>query len=141
MKLHDQNGVYQANEDFYHAFESLNIKEMEKVWAKGAYIQCIHPGWGLLKGWDSVMASWRRIFDNTHEMHFLLSEIQIRTHESIGWLTVYENITSRFGEEVVTGTVLSTNIFEKRSGGWLMIHHHGSNIVQPPAQPNPATFH
>ena len=141
MKVQEQNEVYQANEAFYHAFETLDIKEMEKVWVKAAHIQCIHPGWGLLKGWDSVMASWRRIFENTHEIHFLLSEVQIRIHDLLGWLTLYENITSRFGEEVVTGTVLTTNIFEKRSGGWLMTHHHGSYIVQPPIQPNPTTFH
>ncbi len=141
MKLPEKNEVYQANEAFYHAFETLNIKEMEKIWVKGAYVQCIHPGWGVLKGWDSVMASWRRIFENTQEMHFLLSEVQIRIHGPLSWLTLYENITSRLGEEVVTGTVLTTNIFEKRADGWLMIHHHGSNIVQPPTQPNPTTFH
>ncbi len=141
MKLQEKNDLYQANEGFYHAFETLDIKAMEKIWVKGPYIQCIHPGWGLLKGWDPVMGSWRRIFESTQEIHFLLSEVQIRIHDSLGWLTLYENITSRSGDEVVTGTVLATNIFEKRPAGWLMIHHHGSNIVQSPTQPNPTTFH
>ncbi len=141
MKLKQQNEVYQANEAFYHAFETLDMKEMERMWVKGGYIQCIHPGWGLLKGWDSVMASWRRIFENTQEIRFLLGEVQIKIHDSISWVTLYENITSRFNDELISGTVFTTNILEKRPEGWLMVHHHGSNIAQPPVQSNPTTFH
>lgn len=141
MESKEREEVYKANEAFYNAFESLDIKEMEKVWARVSYIQCIHPGWGLLKGWEPVMGSWRRIFENTQEMRFMLTDVRIEIRDSLAWVTLYENITSRIGEELATGVVLTTNIYEKHPEGWLIIHHHGSTVVQPPSQLNPSTFH
>jgi len=141
MASPEQQEVAKANEAFYSAFESLDVKEMEKVWAHENYIQCIHPGWGLLRGWELVVGSWRRIFDNTEEIRFMLTEVQIEVQDSLAWVTLYENITSRVGEEVATGVVLTTNVFEKHAGGWLIIHHHGSTVVNPPGHLNPSTFH
>lgn len=141
MANQEQQEVAKANEALYSAFESLDVKEMEKIWAHENYVQCIHPGWGLLRGWELVIGSWRRIFDNTEEIRFMLTEVQIKIKDSIAWVTLYENITSRVGEEVATGVVLTTNIFEKRPDGWFLIHHHGSNVANPPGHLNPSTFH
>jgi ketosteroid isomerase-like protein len=141
MTREEGKDVYKANEGFYNAFESRNIKEMEQIWADKDYVQCIHPGWGVLRGRDNVMSSWRRIFENTEEILFMLTEVRIEIQGSLAWVTLYENITTRVGEEVVTGPVLTTNIFEKHNGRWLIIHHHGSTVAQPPNQENPTTFH
>ena len=73
----DEGDVYKANEAFYSAFESLDIKEMEKVWLEEKYVQCIHPGWRSLTGWEDVMNSWRQIFENANEMRFLLSQLPL----------------------------------------------------------------
>lgn len=141
MTSKEQNEVYRANEVFYKAFQSLDLSAMEKVWAREERIQCFHPGWGPLRGWEPVMTSWRRIFENTEEIRFLLSEVRIEIQHPLAWVTLYENITSKVGEELVSGVVLTTNIFEQRSKGWFLIHHHGSNVVEPPSQVNPSTFH
>lgn len=134
--------VYKANEAFYKAFESLDIKEMEKIWLRESHIQCIHPGWGCLRGWEHVMGSWRRIFENTQEIRFMLTEVRVEIRDSLAWVTLYENISTRIGEEVSTGVVLATNIFEKRRERWWIIHHHGSTVVHhPPGQLNSSTFH
>ena len=139
--IKEKKEVYKANEAFYSAFESLDIKQMEKIWARASYIQCIHPGWGVLRGRENVVASWRRIFENTQEMLFMLTEVRIEIQDSLAWVTLCENITTRAGEEVVAGVVLATNIFEKHNAQWLIIHHHGSSVAQPPSQLNPTTFH
>ena len=137
----EENQVATANEAFYRAFESLDLGKMEKVWAKDNAIQCIHPGWGALRGWEAVMASWQRIFRNTEEIRFVLTEARIQLRDSLAWVTVYENISSRAGEESASAIVLATNIYEKRPAGWLMIHHHGSTVAQLPAFPDPSTVH
>lgn len=137
----EENQIAAANEAFYRAFESLDLGKMEKVWANDNDIQCIHPGWGALRGWEAVMASWQRIFRNTEEIRFVLTEARIRVRDSLAWVTAYENITSRIGEESVSAIVLATNIYEKRPAGWLMIHHHGSTVLQMPAVPDPSTLH
>ena len=56
--------VRAANQRFYAAFESLDITEMEAVWAHDDAVECVQPGWELLLGWDEVRGSWSRIFAN-----------------------------------------------------------------------------
>ncbi len=137
----DEGEVYKANEAFYSAFESLDIKEMEKVWLKESYVQCIHPGWRSQTGWEDLINSWRQIFANTKEMHFLLADVKVEVRESLAWVTLYENINSRVGQETSSGVILSTNIFEKRQDKWYIIHHHGGPAM-PPSEADPqGTFH
>ena len=137
----DEEAVARANQEFYLAFESLEIARMEKCWLRENYVQCFHPGWGILRGWDPVMTSWRRIFENTPEMSFVLTEPRVEVRGSLAWVTLYENISSRMGEETIEGVVVATNVFEKRDGKWLMILHHGSSLVRPPSDPEPSTVH
>ncbi len=137
----DEGEVYKANEAFYSAFESLDIKEMEKVWLKEKYIQCIHPGWRLLTGWEDVMTSWRQIFENAKEMRFITTDVKVQVRESLAWVTQYENINSRVGREISSGVILSTNIFEKRQERWHIIHHHGGPTMSPPETDLKSTLH
>lgn len=141
MERGEETEVFNANESFYRAFEKLDIQSMEKIWLRENYIQCFHPGWGVLRGWEAVMESWRRIFENTDEMRFRLTEVRIEIRDSLAWVTLYENLTTRLGKDVGTGVVLTTNIFERRPEGWFMIHHHGSSVAQPPEPETPSTVH
>ncbi len=137
----EERDVFKANEAFYSAFESLDIKEMEKVWLKEKYVQCIHPGWKSLMGWDDVINSWRQIFENTGEMKFVLTDVKVQVQDSLAWVTLYENINSRVGRETSTGVIVTTNIYEKRQDKWYIIHHHGGPTMAPPESEDERTFH
>ena len=137
----DEKAVAKANEDFYRAFESLDIAEMEKVWAKDSSIQCGHPGWRILRGWGPVMDSWRRIFENTPAIQFSLTDVSINIRGAMAWVTLYENIQSSMEGQKVSVTVLTTNIFAKGADGWRMSHHHGSSVAQEVSQGGPSTVH
>jgi ketosteroid isomerase-like protein len=127
--------ILQANEAFYRAFQNLDINQMEAIWHQASYIQCFHPGWGLLRGWEAVMTSWRRIFENTRGVRIVLTEVHAEVRGQIAWVTQYENLSSEIDGEASSGVVLATNVFEKHPAGWFMIHHHGSTVVNPPAHP------
>ena len=137
----DEQEVAKANENFYRAFESLDLKQMEQVWARQSHIQCGHPGWRILRGWGPVMESWRRIFENTPSIRFVLTEVSIEIRGSVAWVTLYENLTSSVESQEVTATILTANIFEKRAEGWRMILHHGSSVAQQPTSESPPTVH
>ena len=141
MKSNETDEVLKANAFFYQAFRGLDIPQMEKLWLKESYVQCFHPGWGALRGWEAVITSWKRIFANTSGFKFVLSEVQVEIRGPIAWVTLYENLTTRIDDEVTSGVVLATNVFEKRAEGWFMIHHHGSTVVAPPARPTSNTVH
>jgi ketosteroid isomerase-like protein len=126
----DEKDVAKANESFYSAFESLNVQQMESVWAKDAGIQCGHPGWRILRGWKPVMESWQRIFENTPQIRFMLTDVSIEVHGELAWVTLYENLNSSLEGQNVAAMILTTNIFRKGPDGWRMIHHHGSSVAQ-----------
>ena len=123
------DAVTRANEAFYEAFESLDIRRMEKVWSQQEYVTCIHPGWTARIGWPGVRDSWVLIFNNTFSMRFILTELQVQVAGDIGWVICTENITSRQGETVQESRVLATNLFERTGESWMMIHHHGSPVM------------
>ena len=133
--------VAKANEEFYRAFESLDVKKMESVWAQDEPIGCGHPGWRILRGWKAVMESWRRIFENTAGIQFMLTDVAVQIQGNIAWVTLYENLNSSVGDQHVSALVLTTNIFKKTSDGWRLIHHHGSSVAQPPSEGTEPTVH
>jgi ketosteroid isomerase-like protein len=136
-----EDAVAEANQGFYHALESLDLKAMERVWSPANYVQCGHPGWPILRGWAAVIESWRRIFANTAAISFRLTDVVIEIRHDMAWVTLYENITNSVEGEKVRATVLTTNIFENGRHGWRMIHHHGSPVAQPPTAGDSTTVH
>jgi ketosteroid isomerase-like protein len=137
----DEEEITRANESFYRAFESLDIKQMEAVWAKDSEIQCGHPGWRILRGWKPVIESWRRIFENTPQIRFMLTDVTVEVSGELAWVTLYENLNSVVEGQNVAATILTTNIFRKDPEGWHMVHHHGSSVAQPPPQDDTPTVH
>lgn len=129
--------VHDINARFYAAFEALDMSRMEAVWLHEEYIQCIHPGWSVLTGWHAVMESWRRIFENTEQMRFKLTDMRIEVRGTLAWVTLYENLLSSVQGEANSALVLTTNIFEETRDGWRMVHHHGSPVAVPEAEPTP----
>lgn len=137
----DEQEVSNANLAFYRAFESLDLKRMESLWATDIEIQCGHPGWRILRGWRPVMESWRRIFENTPSIHFTLTDVKIEIHGALAWVTLYENLNSTVEGQKVSASILTTNIFQKSTDGWRMIHHHGSTVTQSPPDDDTPTVH
>lgn len=121
--------IARANLAFYAAFESLDMLQMDRVWAHLEYVTCIHPGWNLRSDWPAVRDSWVLIFNNTFSMKFELTDVQIQVAGDLGWVVCTEHLTSRQEEQAVETRVLATNLFERIGDEWLMIHHHGSPIM------------
>jgi ketosteroid isomerase-like protein len=125
----DVEEVVEANARFYRAFETLDIAEMDGVWAHGEHVKCVHPGWPLLSGWDAVRESWARIFDNTAEMRFTLSNVQAMAGGDLAWVSCTENILSEVNGRLSVTAILATNLFERDGAGWRLVHHHASHVL------------
>ena len=126
--MSDLTAVEQANAGFYQAFETLDIARMELVWSHGEHVQCVHPGWPILVGWEAVRASWATIFENTAEMRFSLSDVRASATGDLAWVTCTENIFSEVHVRLAVTSVLATNLFEKTADGWRLIHHLASHV-------------
>ncbi len=125
--------VIKVNSEFYHAFESLSIEMMDKLWKHDENVVCIHPGWDLFTGWLAIRESWITIFSNTETIMFTITNTKIRIVDNkIAVVVCLENIetTSANGRVIKIG-VIATNIFERNEqlNQWLLIHHHGSPVT------------
>ena len=127
--MSDTDEVVEANARFYRAFEALDIAEMDRVWAHGEHVKCVHPGWPMLSGWEAVRESWARIFENTAEMRFSLSHVQAAVSSDLAWVTCTENILSDVGGRVSVTAILATNLFEREGAEWRLVHHHASHVL------------
>jgi ketosteroid isomerase-like protein len=126
----EKEALIKANNQFYLAFEKLDIKELEKIWAQENYVQCIHPGWSPCSGWQKVRDSWVLIFNHTRSIRFSITDIKAHIQGSVGWVVCFENLESRDGEKWVKSQILATNVYEMKEGNWKLVHHHGSPIFQ-----------
>jgi ketosteroid isomerase-like protein len=120
----DLKAVTEANEEFYAAFEALDLDRMEACWLHDDEVRCIHPGWDVMTGWPQVSRSWVAIFANS-------AYIQLETDTA--WVTCAENILSggAGAPEMEDAKVLATNVFRRHGGRWRMVLHHGSPVLRP----------
>ncbi len=132
-----EQAVLTANRRFYAAFESLDLAEMEEVWAHEDWVQCVHPGWNLLLGWDEVRESWARIFSNTERVQVAISSVWAHVQDEVAWVACTEHVTTSFAGGFDTALVQATNLFVQRDGAWRMVAHHASPLpvaLEPPVQ-------
>jgi ketosteroid isomerase-like protein len=125
--------VNKSNAEFYHAFESLSIEAMDKLWKHDENIVCIHPGWDLFTGWLAIRESWITIFSNTEMIRFVITNTKVRIFDNkIAVVVCLENIETTLanGQAIKIG-IIATNIFERdeQLNQWLLIHHHGSPVT------------
>src|ERR1044071_9785910 len=105
--------VQETNARFYRAIESQDLEAMDAVWRHADYVRCVHPGWGLLTGWETVRQSWDAIFKDSREI----------------WVTGTENILSQLQGNISVTAVLVTNVYERTGTRWRMVLHHASHIL------------
>ncbi|HIK56595.1 MAG TPA: nuclear transport factor 2 family protein [Synechococcales cyanobacterium M55_K2018_004] len=127
--MSDTQSILDTNRAFYRAFERRDLEAMSAVWSKGTGSLCIHPGRGVLIGWEEIHDSWHQIFKNTD---YLEIETDIKSTEVIGNLAYIVLVETLF--QVVRGRrmqaqSMATNVFEKMGTSWYLVHHHGSPLM------------
>ncbi len=128
MSEAELEGVLEANQAFYDAFEARDIDAMSEVWEHTDRVVCTHPGWGTLRGWGAIAGSWYTLFDNNEHLQFIVTNARPEIDGDIGWVVCDENILGGGGGG---GTVAALNLFAKQAGGrWRMIAHHGSPVIR-----------
>ena len=134
MSQAEREQVNQANEQFYQAIRERDLERMKGLWINGEEAKCVHPGWPMLYGWESVSESWKNIFENGGAIDIELSDINAQVCGEVAWVICIEKIVHRLGDEVQTGFAQSTNIFVREGGSWLLSVHHASPMPTPPGQ-------
>lgn len=122
----DESSVLAANAAFYAAFRAGDIEAMQRLWAESG-VSCIHPGWPVLVGRDSVMRSWQGILRAE-------SRPAIDRREEIAIVAGDEGRVLCL-EVVGNATLAATNQFRRIDGVWRMTHHQASLVAEGVAKP------
>ncbi|GLW66007.1 3-dehydroquinate dehydratase [Actinomadura rubrobrunea] len=137
----DRAELVEANAEFYAAFEAGDLDRMSAVWADGPYasgVTCVHPGWTRLRGRDEVLRSWALIMANTEYIQFVLTDVEADVYGEHAVVTCKENIlTAEQGAGngfLAGGSMIATNLFVRVDGGWRLLVHHGSPIMNDPEE-------
>jgi ketosteroid isomerase-like protein len=117
----DSDAVLAANLEFYRAFTARDLVAMEALWARGAAVACIHPGWPALTDRDAVMESWQGILANPEAPRIACFDEQVLLYGDVA-LVICE-------EELDGGTLVASNLFVREDGGWRIAHHQASQLV------------
>lgn len=126
----DETAVIAANDAFYRAFAARDLKALDRLWARGAAVVCIHPGWQPLHGRDAVMESWRDILGNPSAPAIACVRPVAHVIGEVAFVVCNERLP---GAELV-----ATNIFTREDGEWRLIQHHAGGVAHPSADPEPS---
>tara|TARA_B100000686_G_C16758702_1_gene957275 strand:- start:1497 stop:1883 length:387 start_codon:yes stop_codon:yes gene_type:complete len=121
-----EDQIKRINQDFYDAFNTQDLALMKKVWRSEGITHCIHPGWTVLRGHDSILRSWKDIFQNTGNLEIKVSDLEVIANGDFAWVSCQENLFSIHSAGVQESKVYATNLFQKISGHWKMVQHHAS---------------
>ncbi|HET9480860.1 MAG TPA: nuclear transport factor 2 family protein [Candidatus Polarisedimenticolia bacterium] len=123
----DTEAVRLANIEFYQAVTSLDIEAMDRIWTHEDGARCIHPGWEVIEGWETIRQSWSVIFKNATRLVVEPSEVTIRLQGEMAWVCCLETIVTG-DEDEGASLARATNLFVRTPAGWKMILHHASQV-------------
>lgn len=126
----DQADVLAANTQVEQTFSKLDVKAIEATWAQDGSVSVIHPASKApLLGWEAVQKSYADHPVRYKDFSVVMDNPQIAINGNIAWVVGVEKVYARRANgDVLDISALATNIFEKRSGKWLLVHHHASRM-------------
>lgn len=124
----DREEVLKINGRFYEALATRDLQLMDTVWIKDSRAGCVHPGWIMLQGWQAIRQTWEDVFDPNDHLDIKLSNINVEVKGDVAWVTCVQELIYLKRDPVMMNVSQSTNIFERRESGWLMVLHHASPI-------------
>jgi ketosteroid isomerase-like protein len=131
--MSDRAQILFVNEAFYALFRSSDVAGMESLWAREAPVACIHPGWSALTTREEVMESWAGILANPGSPQVVCRDPKVFVAGDQGFVVCYEAI----GDTLL----VATNIFQRESGNWKLVHHQAGPCNLAPgdleAEPEP----
>jgi ketosteroid isomerase-like protein len=121
--------VARASAAFYDAFTTRDLEAMARVWAPDDDVSAIHPSTPApFLGPGEVMKSWKQAFSDIEMVHIRPQFSIQHVSGSVAWVVDMNEFHALLAERtspVHLHNVLSTQIFVRREGQWLMVHYHG----------------
>lgn len=119
--------VRAASQRFYAALNEMangNASSMAATWSHAADVTAMHPIGGRQVGWDAVRASFEGVSQAATEGAITLKDQLVRVAGDVAWEMGTEQGHFKLAGEPIAIEHRVTNIYQRESGGWKLVHHH-----------------
>ncbi|PXF40511.1 F-box protein SKIP8 [Gracilariopsis chorda] len=127
-----------ANDAFYDALRRADASAMHTLWLHSDAVSCAVSLAPLVMGWTPVMHLWQQLFVAGAPQRVSVRVLQLQLRRNVAWMLCEQQVLAERAVKPLVGTRIATNVFQRRRGRWLLVHHHASPVVFG-AQPAPPT--
>lgn len=122
----DVAAVTAANTAFYAALNARDAAAMGKLYAHTNYVAVVGPrstsvlvGWPAVEGWAKSLPTIFETLDSK------ATSPHVRVTGNMVWVMATEHATGKLKSGAAfEWDLISTNVYEKIGGRWLMVSHH-----------------
>jgi hypothetical protein len=122
----DLSQPFQALVQFYHSFNSGDMKEMSCNWEQSDDIAMDNPLGGIKRGWSEISGVYERIFNGPAEVYVEYYDYTLHEHGEVFYAVGRERGYFRMGERRIDLAIRTSRIFRRVGELWRQTHHHGS---------------
>ena len=128
----DVEAIKAANAGFYAALSARDAGALDRVWDHdGQVFNIFGVSKAPMVGWTAVKSGYEDLFDRFPELSVSMADPSIRQDADTAVVVGVETQKVRLPNgEVASALLPGTNVFVKRNGRWLMVHHHSSRPPQ-----------
>jgi ketosteroid isomerase-like protein len=128
----DAEAIKAANTGFYAALSARDLAALDRVWDhKGQVFNIFGVSKTPMIGWNAVRTGYEDLYNRFSEISVNMPEPSIRQDGDCAVVIGVETQNVRLPNgESASALLPATNVFVKRDGRWLMVHHHSSRPPQ-----------
>jgi ketosteroid isomerase-like protein len=129
----DESAVRSANRAFYEALSAGSIEGIAAACAQDEDVTVLHEASkAVAVGWPAVLQTWKDVpFDAFAQLSVEMVGEVVKVRGPFAWVAGLEKVRGIMKDGgAFSFTALGTNIYEKRDGRWLIVHHHASKAAE-----------
>jgi len=122
-----EDEVRTASTAFYSALNRMcngDAGPLMEVWPHTAEVSTMHPIGGREIGWDQVQGPWQQVAQMSSGGEVKLDEQVVRVSGDMAYETGFERGSLTIAGEKIVINHRVTNIYQRQSGTWRIVHHH-----------------
>ncbi|MBY3595529.1 YybH family protein [Rhizobium bangladeshense] len=112
--------------DFYHAFNSGDMKGLEAVWFDGEAPSMDNPIGGIRRGWASIAEGYAKLFGGAARVNVTFHDFSSQGGEEWHLFVGRERGVCWTPETRLDLAFRTTRWFVRIDSRWRQLHHHGS---------------
>lgn len=128
----DKADVLAASRAVQESFSKLDVAAIESTWSHNSAASVIHPSSKTpVVGWEAVQKSYAAFPSRYKDFTVTMDNPEVTVNGNVAWVVGIETVRAhRSNGEPFNISALATDIYEKRDGKWLLVHHHANRVPE-----------